>query len=496
MIVAAGIGDFIEWSRSLPRADRPGLVHACEHDDLGIFAGSHVLVDRRRPECARVRGAASRGGRERRGLRPRGEVSWLSRRWHHQARAGLAAHVRAARRRSGRHQLDGRAPRARRMPRAAADVDDAQGAASGRRRVARPAARATVTINTSGDLSGRGLREGGRLVAVRRRERRPPTTCCSAPATASTCLATRSSGASSSTRSTATTVTPCSVAGLSRAWTGCTSSARRPPGASGRSCASWRAPRTRPASSCAAWSGSARSLRPVCREGAGRPGRGVRRGGGADRGARPRLGLPRTRCRAQPRPQKRGRRVIASATTGSPASPASTRRRIDGPGGRRALAFCSSELRRRRRPGRSSPRPTTRPSSSRSTTRGSAPLRTDGPVVGTLRWAHDKRLTHSCRRARARVPVSPLRATAGPRSRGARVRFPLVLKPAVKERPTGSPPRRRGVPTTGGPAPPLRRSGGSSWAPSPRGAGARAWRRRGPTLVRRAEPNPATCFAR
>jgi hypothetical protein len=83
VIVAAGIGDF-KWYPEVFRALPQGLVsHACEHDDLGIFAGSHVLVIGGGQSALESAALLAERGASVEVVARRPEVSWLSRRWHH-----------------------------------------------------------------------------------------------------------------------------------------------------------------------------------------------------------------------------------------------------------------------------------------------------------------------------------------------------------------------------------------------------------------------------
>ena len=83
VIVAAGIGDF-KWYPEIFRGLTAGLVsHACEHDDLGIFAGSHVLVIGGGQSALESAALLAEAGASVEVVARRPEVSWLSRRWHH-----------------------------------------------------------------------------------------------------------------------------------------------------------------------------------------------------------------------------------------------------------------------------------------------------------------------------------------------------------------------------------------------------------------------------
>jgi FAD-dependent urate hydroxylase len=83
LIVAAGIGDF-KWYPDVFRALPQGLFsHACEHDDLATFAGSHVLVIGGGQSALESAALLAEGGASVEVVARRPQVSWLSRRWHH-----------------------------------------------------------------------------------------------------------------------------------------------------------------------------------------------------------------------------------------------------------------------------------------------------------------------------------------------------------------------------------------------------------------------------
>jgi cation diffusion facilitator CzcD-associated flavoprotein CzcO len=82
VIVAAGIGDF-KWYPEVFRG-LDGLVsHACEHDDLTGFAGSHVLVIGGGQSALESAALLAEAGASVEVVARRPEVSWLTRRWHH-----------------------------------------------------------------------------------------------------------------------------------------------------------------------------------------------------------------------------------------------------------------------------------------------------------------------------------------------------------------------------------------------------------------------------
>ena len=83
VVVAAGIADFKLFPEVFRELPRELLSHACEHDDLSVFAGSSVLVvggGQSALESAVLLGEA--GARVEVVARAP-EIAWLTRRWHH-----------------------------------------------------------------------------------------------------------------------------------------------------------------------------------------------------------------------------------------------------------------------------------------------------------------------------------------------------------------------------------------------------------------------------
>ena len=83
VVVATGIADF-KWYPEVFRSLPQGLVsHACEHDDLGVFAGQRVLVVGGGQSALESAALLAEAGAQVEVVARRPEVSWLSRRWHH-----------------------------------------------------------------------------------------------------------------------------------------------------------------------------------------------------------------------------------------------------------------------------------------------------------------------------------------------------------------------------------------------------------------------------
>jgi FAD-dependent urate hydroxylase len=83
VIVAAGIGDF-KWYPEVFRALPQGLVsHACEHDDLSVFAGTSVLVVGGGQSALESAALLAEAGAQVEVVARKPEVFWLTRRWHH-----------------------------------------------------------------------------------------------------------------------------------------------------------------------------------------------------------------------------------------------------------------------------------------------------------------------------------------------------------------------------------------------------------------------------
>jgi cation diffusion facilitator CzcD-associated flavoprotein CzcO len=83
VIVAAGIADF-KWYPEIFRAlPQPLVSHACEHDDLGVFAGSNVLVIGGGQSALESAALLAEAGAQVEVVARAPEVFWLTRRWHH-----------------------------------------------------------------------------------------------------------------------------------------------------------------------------------------------------------------------------------------------------------------------------------------------------------------------------------------------------------------------------------------------------------------------------
>ena len=226
----------------------------------------------------------------------------------------------------------------------------------------------------------------------------------------------------------------------------CTSSARPPPGATARSCASSPGRSSRPARSRAtSWPGGAAEPWPSPTPLRARPRRAPRSAAPA-RCARPRRRLPRrsASCAASAAAASRSG-SSATATTPSPPARGTRARRLDCRGrARDAQPRSCSGSRTRARTASPSPvgrrdgglrRPPPR--------RAVGPVRRDVPPWATMRFAYDKRLTYplaaalGARRAVDRRPARP----RGPR-RSRRPRDPLPGRPQAGGQGDVQPPDR------------------------------------------------------
>jgi hypothetical protein len=83
VVVAAGINDFA-WRPPLFRdVDTTRVSHACEHDDLGIFSGSQVLIVGGGQSALESAALLKEAGADVEVAVRASTVRWLTRRWHH-----------------------------------------------------------------------------------------------------------------------------------------------------------------------------------------------------------------------------------------------------------------------------------------------------------------------------------------------------------------------------------------------------------------------------
>lgn len=83
VVVAAGIADF-KWYPQVFRELPATLVsHACEHDDLKVFAGASVLVIGGGQSALESAALLGEAGASAEVVARAPEISWLTRRWHH-----------------------------------------------------------------------------------------------------------------------------------------------------------------------------------------------------------------------------------------------------------------------------------------------------------------------------------------------------------------------------------------------------------------------------